>query len=437
MPAPLRPMTSSRSPRPTSKFTSANTSSAPNDFHSSVAVSTVRPGRRRLGEPDRERPPLRGVLRPGRPRGLARRPSRFLATRARLAVWPRIALACVLRRAISRVWRSASFESRSSSRFTRGEVLRVRALVLDDLAGALLRLAVDVHDARDRLVEEVEVVAHDEQRAAVRAQELEQPAAGVGVEVVGRLVEQEQLAPAEEDAHQLGAPPLAARQRAEVEVEPVGAQPDDRRRACGPRPRPRTRRRPRTPPGHRVKRSMFSRRRDSSSSAIRSFSMPGEQLVEPAAREHVREDGGVVGDGVAPGVLRQVAGERRAARRGRTGADRRHRGPGTGWSCRRRCGRPGPTLSPGRTCRVRAVDDPLPADLDHQATNGQHGNNSRYCGRGVDQSRARGVPNCRPSLNRCRCRTRSPRRRSHAGGVGSTSSPSWSRSPPGSWRWCC
>ena len=69
-------------------------------------------------------------------------------------------------------------------------------------------------------------MAHNEQRAAVRAQELEQPAAGVGVEVVRRFVEQEQLAPAEQDAHQLGAPPLPAGQRAEVEVEAVGAEPD-------------------------------------------------------------------------------------------------------------------------------------------------------------------------------------------------------------------
>ena len=57
--------------------------------------------------------------------------------------------------------------------------------------------------AGDRLVEQVEVVAHDEQRAAVRAQELEQPVAGVGVEVVGGLVEEEQVAAAEEDAHEL------------------------------------------------------------------------------------------------------------------------------------------------------------------------------------------------------------------------------------------
>ena len=98
----------------------------------------------------------------------------------------------------------------------RVEVLGVRALVLDERAGALLRLAVDVHDTRDRFVEEVEVVAHDEQRAAVRPQELEQPGAGVGVEVVGGLVEQEQVAAAEEDAHQLDAAPLTAGERAEV-----------------------------------------------------------------------------------------------------------------------------------------------------------------------------------------------------------------------------
>ena len=106
--------------------------------------------------------------RPALASSLAPALSRFLATRARLAVWPRIPSACALSRAISRAWRSASFAVRSSSRFARREVLRVGALVLDERAGALLRLAVDVHDAGDRLVEEVEVVAHDEQRAAVR-----------------------------------------------------------------------------------------------------------------------------------------------------------------------------------------------------------------------------------------------------------------------------
>jgi hypothetical protein len=44
--------------------------------------------------------------------------------------------------------------------------------------------------------------------------------------VVGGLVEQEQVAAREQDAHQLEAPALAAGQRAEREVEPVVGEPD-------------------------------------------------------------------------------------------------------------------------------------------------------------------------------------------------------------------
>ena len=68
---------------------------------------------------------------------------------------------------------------------------------------------VEVEHARDRLVEQVEVVADDEQRAAVVAQEPEQPLLGVDVEVVRRLVEQQHVAAGEQDPGQLDPPPLA------------------------------------------------------------------------------------------------------------------------------------------------------------------------------------------------------------------------------------
>ena len=215
-------MTSSRSPRPTSKVTSANTSSAPNDLYSSVAVSTVRPADG--GSGNRTASARRfAVFFTRLASSLARRPSRFLATARPLGGLA--AHAAGLRLEPRDLARLAFGQLRGAFlvAFARREVLRVRALVLDERAGALLRLAVDVHHAGDRLVEEIEVVAHDEQRAAVRPQELEQPGAGVGVEVVRGLVEQEQLAAAEEDAHELGAAPLAAGQRAEVEVEAIGA----------------------------------------------------------------------------------------------------------------------------------------------------------------------------------------------------------------------
>ena len=72
-------------------------------------------------------------------------------------------------------------------------------------------------------------MAHDEQRAAVRAQQLQQPVAGVGVEVVRRLVEQEQLTAGEEDAHELEPPALTTGERAEGEVEAIVGEPDARR----------------------------------------------------------------------------------------------------------------------------------------------------------------------------------------------------------------
>ena len=83
--------------------------------------------------------------------------------RARFSVWPRIESASVLQPVDLRLlWRAASFVRRSSSAFARDEVLRVRAAVLDELA------LVEVQHARDRLVEQLEVVADHEQRAAVR-----------------------------------------------------------------------------------------------------------------------------------------------------------------------------------------------------------------------------------------------------------------------------
>jgi len=83
-------------------------------------------------------------------------------------------------------------------------------------------------DPSDRLVQQVEVVADDEERAAVRAQEAEQPRLGVDIEVVGRLVEQERVGAGEEDAGQLDAAPLTTGEHPEREVEPVGAEPQAR-----------------------------------------------------------------------------------------------------------------------------------------------------------------------------------------------------------------
>ena len=92
------------------------------------------------------------------------------------------------------------------------------------MTGRLLGGAVEVQDAGDRLVEQVEVVADHEERAAVAAEEPQQPRLGVGVEVVGGLVEQEHVAAGEQDAGQLDPAPLAAGQHADRQVEAVGAE---------------------------------------------------------------------------------------------------------------------------------------------------------------------------------------------------------------------
>ena len=192
---------------------------------------------------------------------------------------------------------------RSSSRARGGQVLRVRALVLDQLADGLVGFTVEVEHPGDGLVEQVEVVADDEQGAPVVAQEVEQPVAGVGVEVVGGLVEQEQVAAAEQDAGQLEAPALAAGERAEGHVEPVGR-----------RPRPSTSWRTSDSAAYPPSISKRSCARDNWAKPIVRTAPPPQLLepvgglVEPPARQHVGQAVGVVGHGVLAGVLRQVAG---------------------------------------------------------------------------------------------------------------------------------
>ena len=105
------------------------------------------------------------------------------------------------------------------------EVLRVGPLVLDERPDVVVAATVEVQDARDRGVEQVEVVADDDERAAVLGKESEQPVAGVVVEVVRRLVEQEQLAAGEQDASELDAAALAARQDTDRQVEPIAPRP--------------------------------------------------------------------------------------------------------------------------------------------------------------------------------------------------------------------
>jgi hypothetical protein len=80
-----------------------------------------------------------------------------------------------------------------------------------------------VEDLVDDRVEQLDVVADDDQPAGVLGQEAAQPGDRVGVEVVGRLVEQQRRGVGEQDAGQLDAAALTAGQRAELLAErPLG-----------------------------------------------------------------------------------------------------------------------------------------------------------------------------------------------------------------------
>ena len=74
-------------------------------------------------------------------------------------------------------------------------------------------------------------MAHHEQRAAVLLQEPDEPLLGVVVEVVGRLVEEQELAAREQDAGELDPAPLTTGQRVDREVEPALGEPEPGRDA--------------------------------------------------------------------------------------------------------------------------------------------------------------------------------------------------------------
>ena len=164
---------------------------------------------------------------------------------------------------------------------------------------------VEVQDPGDGLVEQVEVVADDEQGAPVGPQEAHQPVLGVAVEVVGRLVEEQHVAAGEQDAGQLDPAALAAGQHPEGQVDAVGAQARARRRAGAPRTRPRSRRRPRRRP------------------------RPGRSGRWPARRGAPPWRGAASPDGrrPRPGPGRTGRGPGRCRRRRRAG---RRGGPGSG-----------------------------------------------------------------------------------------------------------
>ena len=316
LPAPLRPSTSIRSPRPTSNVTSSNTVLRPNALARSSTSSATRPARGGSGSRTRT---LRS----------ARAAVTRLAVQLLDAVVERLGGARpLLGLAAHRVGeRAAAGRSRWSgaprawcgaraSAWRGDEVLRVRAAVLDELA------LVDVQHARDRLVEQLEVVADHEQRAAVRPQELHEPLLGVDVEVVGRLVEQQQVAAREQDARELDPPALAAGERGDRQVEPVGAEPEAGRDAPDLGVGGVAARVAERVLGVAV-RAHVARRRVVGHALVQLVE-PAARGVEPARRQHVRERGAVDAGAARRRVLREVpdrAGARDDARRGGRLAD--------------------------------------------------------------------------------------------------------------------
>ena len=93
-------------------------------------------------------------------------------------------------------------------------VLPVHVVDVDHLAHR-----VEVEHAVDGLADELDVVADDDQAALVVLQELAQPHDAVGVEVVRGLVEDHRLRVGEQDACELDAAALTARERLQRLVE--------------------------------------------------------------------------------------------------------------------------------------------------------------------------------------------------------------------------
>ena len=104
-----------------------------------------------------------------------------------------------------------------------------RALALVEVVVARIHrdlAAVDLGDLRDDAVHELAVVRRHQQRARPRLQEAFEPDDRFDVEVVGRLVHQQHVGLAEQHARHRHAHLPAARQRADVAVDPLVVEPE-------------------------------------------------------------------------------------------------------------------------------------------------------------------------------------------------------------------
>ncbi len=99
----------------------------------------------------------------------------------------------------------------------------VVALVGDEVA------AREFHDAVGDAVEEIPVVRHEDAGAGIILEEVLQPLDGVGVEMVGRLVEDEQIGPGKQRAAECDAAFFPAREAARETVGGGGVEVGDER----------------------------------------------------------------------------------------------------------------------------------------------------------------------------------------------------------------
>ena len=106
----------------------------------------------------------------------------------------------------------------------RGALLQHVVVVV---SGPLPQLsAIQVHDAGREAADERAVVAHEQQRARELEHHILEPGDGLDVQMIGRLVEQQEVGLRDERASEHDAPPPAARQRPERRIA-VELQPRD------------------------------------------------------------------------------------------------------------------------------------------------------------------------------------------------------------------
>ena len=228
LPEPLTPTSAKRSPGPSRQVTSRRAACRRRRARRARRRCTLLP-RRDGGEAQQLGPVARlGLVGDQRVGGLDPE-LRLGGARRRAAAQPRELLAQQLLAAL--------FARRGLARaLGAGEhVGRVAALVLVD------RGVGDLPGERADGVQEPAIVGDDEHRAAARGEVVREPVDALDVEVVGRLVEQQQLGVAEQRLGERDPAPLAAGQRRDRGVEALREAARSRRRRAGRRARSRKR----------------------------------------------------------------------------------------------------------------------------------------------------------------------------------------------------